>query len=167
MAQIADCTRLAADACGCRRRCYALAAVCTLAARRSVRIVLNSELLAVCTRIRRAVEEFMDERDVVGLGWDEESVTNVSIHRGLPEVRVQRGCRGTTQGQGRTDLPRRAAGRRPLPGPYFEHLLRGLRAAPPSYVIDALKGREVPLRSEFADRRSGSYSRLVRFRCLR
>jgi hypothetical protein len=30
----------------------------------------------------------MDDRDLAGLGWDEESVTNVAIHRGLPEVRV-------------------------------------------------------------------------------
>jgi len=62
--------------------------------------VLNSELLAACTRIRRAAEEFMDERDLVGLGWDEESVTNVSIHRGLPEVRVVQFNR--TQEGGRT-----------------------------------------------------------------
>jgi hypothetical protein len=30
----------------------------------------------------------MDDRDLSGLGWEEESVTNVAIHRGLPEVRV-------------------------------------------------------------------------------
>jgi len=29
------------------------------------------------------------------------------------------------------------------PAPYFEHFLRGLQSAPPSYVIDALEGRDV------------------------
>lgn len=50
--------------------------------------VLTAELLAACSRIRVAAEEFMDDRDLAGLGWDEETVTNVAIHRGLPEVRV-------------------------------------------------------------------------------
>jgi hypothetical protein len=30
----------------------------------------------------------MDDRDLAGLGWDEESVTNVAVHSGYPEVKV-------------------------------------------------------------------------------
>ena len=30
----------------------------------------------------------MDERDLAGLGWAEESVTDVAVHKGRPEVQV-------------------------------------------------------------------------------
>jgi hypothetical protein len=39
-------------------------------------------------RIRAAAEAYMDERDVAGLGWAEESVTDVAVHKGQPEVEV-------------------------------------------------------------------------------
>lgn len=45
-------------------------------------------VLAAFTRIREAAEAYMDERDRAGLGWVEETVTDVSVHRGLPHVEV-------------------------------------------------------------------------------
>ena len=39
-------------------------------------------------RIRAAAALYMDERDAAGLGWSEESVTDVAVHRGQPEVEV-------------------------------------------------------------------------------
>ena len=48
----------------------------------------SSELLAACTRVRVAAETYMDERDLAGLGWSEESVTDVATHKGLPEIRL-------------------------------------------------------------------------------
>jgi len=39
-------------------------------------------------RVRVAAEQYMDERDRTELGWAEESVTDVAVHKGLPEVRV-------------------------------------------------------------------------------
>ncbi len=39
-------------------------------------------------RVRVAAEEYMDERDRADLGWVEESVTDIAIHKGLPEIRV-------------------------------------------------------------------------------
>jgi len=39
-------------------------------------------------RIRAAAEAYMDERDNAGLGWSEESVTDVAVHKGQPEVEV-------------------------------------------------------------------------------
>lgn len=45
-------------------------------------------VLDAFARVRVAAEEYMDGRDEAGLGWVEESVTDVAIHKGLPEVRV-------------------------------------------------------------------------------
>lgn len=47
-----------------------------------------AELLNAFTRVRLAAETYMDERDRADLGWVEESVTDVAVHRGLPELRV-------------------------------------------------------------------------------
>jgi hypothetical protein len=49
----------------------------------SARDVLNA-----FTRVRVAAEDFMNARDQADLGWVEESVTDVAVHAGLPEVRV-------------------------------------------------------------------------------
>lgn len=46
------------------------------------------EVLAACTRIRRAAERHMDEHDALGLAWDEEGVTSASAHKGHPQVKV-------------------------------------------------------------------------------
>lgn len=48
----------------------------------------NHEVLASFTRIREAAEAHMDERDELGHGWAEESVTDVAVHRGHPHVKV-------------------------------------------------------------------------------
>jgi hypothetical protein len=45
-------------------------------------------LLEAFGRVRVAAEEYMDERDRAGLGWVEESVTDVAVQKGIPEVRV-------------------------------------------------------------------------------
>ena len=45
-------------------------------------------LLSAFGRVRGAAEQYMDERDRTSLGWVEESVTDVAVHKGLPEVRV-------------------------------------------------------------------------------
>jgi hypothetical protein len=50
--------------------------------------VSATDLLAAMGRIRVAAEDLMDERDLAQLGWTEEAVTEVCIHRGLPEVQV-------------------------------------------------------------------------------
>jgi hypothetical protein len=56
------------------------------------------EVLEAFTRIRVAAETHMDQRDTDGLGWSEETVTEVCSHRGLPVVnvipfnRAQEGC---------------------------------------------------------------------------
>jgi hypothetical protein len=63
---------------------------------------MTSSLFEAFGRIRAAAEEYMDERDQAGLGWVEESVTNIAVHKGLPDVRVVQfsnrqeggGCRG-------------------------------------------------------------------------
>jgi hypothetical protein len=49
---------------------------------------MSLSLLDAFSRIRRAAETFMDGRDLAGLGWVEESVTDVAVHMGLPEVQV-------------------------------------------------------------------------------
>lgn len=46
------------------------------------------EVMAALTRIRVEAELFMDERDKVGLGWSEETVTDIAVHKGLPEVKI-------------------------------------------------------------------------------
>jgi hypothetical protein len=46
------------------------------------------QILNAFTRVRVAAEDFMDARDLADLGWVEESVTDVAVHAGLPEVRV-------------------------------------------------------------------------------
>jgi hypothetical protein len=46
------------------------------------------DVLAAMTRIRIAAEGHMDDRDLAGLGWTEETVTEVCIHQGFPEVKV-------------------------------------------------------------------------------
>jgi hypothetical protein len=48
----------------------------------------NSPVLAAFTRVREAAEAYMNERDRAGLGWAEETVTDISTHKGLPEVKV-------------------------------------------------------------------------------
>lgn len=47
-----------------------------------------SDVLAAFTRVRKAAEAHMDELDALGLAWEEETVTNVSVHRGHPVVKV-------------------------------------------------------------------------------
>jgi hypothetical protein len=49
---------------------------------------LTAALLDAFGRVRDTAERYMDERDRAGLGWVEESVTDISIHKGLPHVRV-------------------------------------------------------------------------------
>ncbi len=48
----------------------------------------TSPLLNAFTRIRVAAETHMDDRDLAGLGWTEETVTELAIHRGAPAVEV-------------------------------------------------------------------------------
>lgn len=48
----------------------------------------TTEVLAAFTRVREAAESHMEERDALGLGWSEETVTDVSVHQGHPRVRV-------------------------------------------------------------------------------
>ncbi len=47
-----------------------------------------NDLLAAFTRVREAAEAHMDELDALGHAWEEETVTNVSVHRGHPVVKV-------------------------------------------------------------------------------
>jgi hypothetical protein len=49
---------------------------------------MAAALLSAFGRVRSAAEQYMDERDRTGLGWVEESVTDIAIHKGIPEVRV-------------------------------------------------------------------------------
>jgi hypothetical protein len=49
---------------------------------------MTAALLNAFGRVRVAAEPYMDERDRAGLGWVEESVTDIAVHKGLPEVRV-------------------------------------------------------------------------------
>lgn len=49
---------------------------------------MSADVLKAFTRVRVAAEEFMDARDRADLGWVEESVTDVAVYKGLPEVRV-------------------------------------------------------------------------------
>jgi hypothetical protein len=48
----------------------------------------TSALLEAFRRIREAAESHMDERDQADVGWSEESVTEASTHKGLPQVKV-------------------------------------------------------------------------------
>lgn len=45
-------------------------------------------VLAAFTRIREAAEAHMDELDALGHVWAEETVTDLSVHRGHPHVEV-------------------------------------------------------------------------------
>jgi hypothetical protein len=56
--------------------------------RQYVTTVTATSLLKALGRVRLAAQRHMDERDESGLGWVEESVTDASIHKGLPQVRV-------------------------------------------------------------------------------
>ena len=49
---------------------------------------MTAALLGAFGRVRVAAEQYMDERDRTGLGWVEESVTDIAVHKGLPEVRI-------------------------------------------------------------------------------
>lgn len=49
---------------------------------------MTTELLDAFARVRVAAEDHMDERDKLGLPWSEESVTEISTHKGAPEVQV-------------------------------------------------------------------------------
>jgi uncharacterized protein DUF6615 len=49
---------------------------------------LTGALLDAFGRVRDTAQRYMDERDRAGLGWAEEAVTDISIHKGLPDVRV-------------------------------------------------------------------------------
>jgi hypothetical protein len=49
---------------------------------------MTAALLSAFGRVRVAAEQYMDERDRAGLGWAEESVTDIAVHKGLPEVQV-------------------------------------------------------------------------------
>lgn len=40
------------------------------------------------TCMRMSAEGFMDERARAGLGWTEESVTDVAMYKGLPAVHL-------------------------------------------------------------------------------
>lgn len=46
------------------------------------------EALAAFTRIREAAETYMEEMDALDLGWSEETVTDVCVHKGHPTVQV-------------------------------------------------------------------------------
>jgi hypothetical protein len=48
----------------------------------------EADVLEAFRRVRTAAEDYMDERDQADLGWLEESVTDVAVHKGLPEVRL-------------------------------------------------------------------------------
>lgn len=48
----------------------------------------SNEVLDAFTRVREAAEAHMDELDALGHTWEEETVTNVSVHRGHPVVKV-------------------------------------------------------------------------------
>lgn len=50
--------------------------------------VTRPEVVRSFTRIREAAETYMDELDELGLGWAEETVTDVAVHRGHPHVKV-------------------------------------------------------------------------------
>jgi hypothetical protein len=45
-------------------------------------------LLKAMTQIRVAAEIYMDERDSAELGWAEETVTDIAVHKGQPTVQV-------------------------------------------------------------------------------
>ena len=49
---------------------------------------MAAALLSAFGRVRGAAEQYMDERDRTGLGWVEESVTDIAVHKGIPEVQV-------------------------------------------------------------------------------
>lgn len=49
---------------------------------------MTAALLNAFGRVRSAAEQHMDDRDRTGLGWVEETVTDVAVHKGIPEVRV-------------------------------------------------------------------------------
>jgi hypothetical protein len=50
--------------------------------------VTAAEALAAFTRIREAAETYMEEMDALDLGWSEETVTDVCVHKGHPTVSV-------------------------------------------------------------------------------
>ena len=45
---------------------------------------MTAALLDAFGRVRVAAEQYMDERDRTGLGWVEESVTDIAVHKGFP-----------------------------------------------------------------------------------
>jgi hypothetical protein len=49
---------------------------------------MTVDVLRAFGRVRVAAEQYMDERDRAGLGWVEESVTDIAVHKGLPEIRA-------------------------------------------------------------------------------
>ena len=59
------------------------------------------------TRIRAAAEKHMDDRDSHGHGWDEETVTGVSTHKGAPQVKV---TYFTKQSKSRSSAPTTCGG---------------------------------------------------------
>jgi len=50
--------------------------------------VRPADVLNAFTRVQVAAEAFMHARDRADLGWVEESMTDIAVHAGLPEVRV-------------------------------------------------------------------------------
>lgn len=53
-----------------------------------MRLDSADDVVGAMARIRLAAQTHTDERDVAGLGWSEESVTDAAVHKGLPQVRV-------------------------------------------------------------------------------
>jgi hypothetical protein len=122
------------------------------------------DVLQTLTRIREAAEGYMDKRDLAGDGWSEETVTDLSVTEGRPTVKVTQFNRNQEGRPGRlgadylwwwldaetaecagpifTNLPDDQGHH--FPQPYYQHVLQGLRTAPPDYLLDLQAGNSLP-----------------------